>query len=523
MSPLNGLCAYMHSRYPSACPAFHKVEEHSKKLADRSEARYIVGYVLSSRMYRVLVNDSASSIMRFRIVRHLYVTADNHREYHSRSAPPFKLKGFPCMRNVTTCADPLSSAVISSVRLCNSVVPPHTTIYSCGVYASPIPPAGVYVQSISTKSPITGSQSALAAGDSNRKRSRASPIIIQDAESIQEEGTKSPPDRRRLGDAYRRHYRNQSDEYPGRHRKPVRFYQPQFAPSISKLSIEPINAALVDSNHAAGTIPKDRQVNNTESTWRDSFMGKHSPAFNCFEVDDCGAHSVLSVLTDTPSVKNALSGDDASEWRASMHNELQSIFSNDVLELNDPPDNCNILGSKWVLKYKRNSLDEIERRKSRIVAQGFSQKPGIDFTELYSPTGNQSTSRMVSLYAARHDLGTRHVDIKCACLQGDLHAVIYMRQPPILKDASKQVWKLKKPIYGLKQAPRQWHHKLIDVFVLLGYVQAKNDPALFVNHTTGVMILVWVDDLIIIAPHHLIKSLVKDILERFEGRDLGEA
>jgi hypothetical protein len=108
-------------------------------------------------------------------------------------------------------------------------------------------------------------------------------------------------------------------------------------------------------------------------------------------------------------------------------------------------------------------------------------------------------------------------------LQGDLHEVIYMRQPPILNDGSKKVWKLKKPSYGLKQAPRQWHHKLIDVFVLLGYAQAKNDPALFVNPTTGVMILVWVDDLIIIAPHHLIKSLVKDILERFEGRDLGEA
>jgi hypothetical protein len=59
--------------------------------------------------------------------------------------------------------------------------------------------------------------------------------------------------------------------------------------------------------------------------------------------------------------------------------------------------------------------------------------------------------------------------------------------------------------------------------VLLGYVQAKNDPALFVNPATGVMIFVSVDDLIIIAPTHMIKSLVKGILERFEGRDLGEA
>jgi hypothetical protein len=204
-----------------------------------------------------------------------------------------------------------------------------------------------------------------------------------------------------------------------------------------------------------------------------------------------------------------------------MQDELQSILSNDLFELVDPPENCIIVGSKWVLKY--NALGGIERRKSRIVVQGFSQKPGIDFTELCSPTGHQGTFRMLLLYAARHDLDIRHVDIKCAFLQGDLHETIYRRQPPILNDGSKKVWKLKKPIYGLKQAPRQWHHKRIDVFVLLGHVQAKNDPASFVNPTTGVMIFVWVDDLIIIAPHHLIKSLVEDILERFEGKDLGEA
>jgi hypothetical protein len=71
-----------------------------------------------------------------------------------------------------------------------------------------------------------------------------------------------------------------------------------------------------------------------------------------------------------------------------MHDELQSIMSNDVFELVDPPDNCNNVGSKWVLKYKRDALGEIERRLSRTVAQGFSQKPDVDFTELYSPTGH---------------------------------------------------------------------------------------------------------------------------------------
>jgi hypothetical protein len=123
----------------------------------------------------------------------------------------------------------------------------------------------------------------------------------------------------------------------------------------------------------------------------------------------------------------------------------------------------------------------------------------------------------------QHDLDIRHVHLKCTFLQGDLLDTIYMRQQPILNDYSKRVWKLKKPLHGRKQAPRQWHHKLIDVLLLLGYTQAKNDPAVFIHRTNGVMIFVWVDDLIIVAPSHLTKSLVEDILERFEDRDLGDA
>jgi hypothetical protein len=486
----------------------HKVDDHPKKLADRSEAGYIVGYGPSSHMYRVLTVDTASSVMRFRIARHVFVTPAQHSEYHSRIAPPFKLKGVPCLRNVTTCVDPLNSAVISSVQLCTDSQCETLSIYECSVCTSPVPPAGVCIELTNS-----GSQSHKSVGDRNRKRSRNVPITIPDEDNIMDEGTQSPSDHRQLGGGYRQHHRsdNDDDEFPGRHRKSVGFHTPQYAAPISKLSIVPITALIPHSTHAVGTTQKDP-----------SSLVKAADTERC-EIEDCGFHYVLSVSTDTPSVKHALSGEDASEWLASMHDELNSILSNDVFELVDPPDKCNIVGSKWILKYKRNALGEIERRKSRVVAQGFSQKPGIDFHDLYSPTGHQGTFRMLLLYAARHSLEIRHVDIKCAFLQGDLHEKIFMRQPPILNDGSNRVWLLRKPIYGLKQAPRQWNHKLVAVFTLLGFAQAKNDPALFVNSTTGVIIFVWVDDLIVVATAEQTKAVVDVILKRFEGRDLGEA
>jgi hypothetical protein len=130
---------------------------------------------------------------------------------------------------------------------------------------------------------------------------------------------------------------------------------------------------------------------------------------------------------------------------------------------------------------------------------------------------------MIMLYAARHDPEIRHVDIKCAFLQSDLHETIYMRQPPIPNDGTNKVWMLKNPIYGLKPAPRQWSHKLQSTLKSMGFRQANNDPALFTNPSTKATISIWEDDLVIISNSEQAESYVKSILEKFEGRSLGDA
>lgn len=48
------------------------------------------------------------------------------------------------------------------------------------------------------------------------------------------------------------------------------------------------------------------------------------------------------------------------------------------------PDDVQPVGHKWVFVRKRNEHGEIVRYKARLVAQGFSQRPGIDFDETYS-------------------------------------------------------------------------------------------------------------------------------------------
>jgi hypothetical protein len=42
------------------------------------------------------------------------------------------------------------------------------------------------------------------------------------------------------------------------------------------------------------------------------------------------------------------------------------------------------MGYKWVFVRKRNENNKVVIYKTRLLAQGFTQRPGIDFNETYS-------------------------------------------------------------------------------------------------------------------------------------------
>ena len=68
-----------------------------------------------------------------------------------------------------------------------------------------------------------------------------------------------------------------------------------------------------------------------------------------------------------------------------MANEMQSMHDQQVWEIPSLPPNRKPVGSRWVYKVKQNATGQINRFKARLVAQEFSQQPGIDFEEVYAP------------------------------------------------------------------------------------------------------------------------------------------
>jgi hypothetical protein len=60
-------------------------------------------------------------------------------------------------------------------------------------------------------------------------------------------------------------------------------------------------------------------------------------------------------------------------WVQSMQDELSQFAKLGVWRLVDPPKGHKVIGTKWVLKCKRDDKGIIVRNKARLVVKGFSQ------------------------------------------------------------------------------------------------------------------------------------------------------
>jgi hypothetical protein len=67
------------------------------------------------------------------------------------------------------------------------------------------------------------------------------------------------------------------------------------------------------------------------------------------------------------------------------------------------PHRTFLVGFKWIFVQKRNENNEVVRYKVRLVAHGFTQRPGVYFNETYSPVMNEITFRyIISLAIQKH-------------------------------------------------------------------------------------------------------------------------
>jgi hypothetical protein len=226
------------------------------------------------------------------------------------------------------------------------------------------------------------------------------------------------------------------------------------------------------------------------------------------------------------SLDEALKHPYSERWLEAMREEIAGAIAKDVFELAELPRGARRIGSMWVYSYKLNEDGSIASYKARLVARGFSQKLGIDYHEVWAPTGKMSTLRALLVIAAQRGYELWQIDITKAFLNGDLepHEEVYVSQPPGFEDSSGRVWRLKKSLYGLKQAARAWHKKLLHALKDLDYGPSYSDPALFVHKLDrdGRFAFTWVDDLVGAGTPGNARQDMQKLLVKYQGKELGE-
>jgi len=202
------------------------------------------------------------------------------------------------------------------------------------------------------------------------------------------------------------------------------------------------------------------------------------------------------------------------------------LQNNHTWNLVPRPADTNIMGSKWVFRTKYLPDGSIDRLKAHLVAKGYTQIPGLDYTDTFSPIIKATTVRGVLYLAVTNKWPLRQLDVKNAFLNGHLTEQVYMEQPPGYIDPRfpNHICQLKKALHGLKQAPRAWFQRFSSFLTQLGFYCSRADTSLFVFHRKSdiIYLLLYVDDIIITGNNSsLLHSFTCKLHFEFATKDLG--
>lgn len=100
-------------------------------------------------------------------------------------------------------------------------------------------------------------------------------------------------------------------------------------------------------------------------------------------------------VCDVPhTYQDAIAPTKARRWKAAMREEIQSFEENEAFTLTQLPPGKQTVGGRWVYALK-TEINGSDKYKARYVAKGYSQKPGTDYDETFSPTADMVSVRVV--------------------------------------------------------------------------------------------------------------------------------
>ena len=203
-------------------------------------------------------------------------------------------------------------------------------------------------------------------------------------------------------------------------------------------------------------------------------------------------------------------------WQIAIRKEIKSMINRGVWRKIDKvkiPENRRLIGNKCVFKIKRDGT-----YRTRLVALGYSQIQGVDYTDNFAPVAQDVSFRIALARMMVENLDNLVMDVETAFLYGDIEEEVGMEEIDP-GSSPEDCYQLKKGIYGLCQAARQFWKKCVDTIKKepFGSTVSPADPCmLFKENNLGVCIIImYVDEMLIIGEKEQIQEFATMIQKEF--------
>ena len=198
-------------------------------------------------------------------------------------------------------------------------------------------------------------------------------------------------------------------------------------------------------------------------------------------------------------------------WRHAAVREYSTITDNQTWEVVDRNRSTqrNIMRSIWTFKIvtdkaEGTTIPRIVKFKARLVADGSSQKFGIDYLFSFAPVIKYESIRILLAIAAKEEYHLHQFDAVGAYLNAPVEEDIYMELPPTVNniphaiERKSHVVKLKKSLYGMKQSGRNWYQAIHSQLDFMEFKRNRAEPCVYTHKSRRLILGIYVDDIILL-------------------------
>jgi hypothetical protein len=238
---------------------------------------------------------------------------------------------------------------------------------------------------------------------------------------------------------------------------------------------------------------------------------------------------VLTATTSSPTPSLIPSSAHAAladlHWCAAIEEEYRALINNGTWELVPWPQGSNVVTGNWVFTHKLRADENLDRYKARWVLRSFTQRPRVDYEEIFSPDVKPAIVRTILATAVIRDWPIQQLNVKNAFLHGTLSEIVFCCQHTGFVDPAHPdlVCRLHKSLYELKLAPRAWHSQFATYLTTLGFIEVKSNTSMFIfrRGSDTVYLLLYVDDIILTASStELLRCTIFALQREFAMKDL---